>query len=326
MKFGIIGAGGIAATMARTISQIEGVESYGIASRSLEKSQAFANKWGFKNAYGSYENLLNDNAVDLVYIALPHSHHFEWTMKALQAGKNVLCEKPVAVNTKQAREMFALAESKKLLLAEAMWTRYLPSIKIIKKIISSGEIGKVMTVSSNVGFRIDMNERLTKPELAGGALLDLTVYALNFSSIILGNKIKKISASMVPTATGVDGQNAVMIEYDGGQMASMFSTMFVLTDRLGLICGTEGFIGVQNIINPKKITVYGADRSNYDIKKEIFPPEQITGYEYEVIACKKAIEEGRTECAEMPHSETLEIMEQMDEIRRQFGVVYPFEK
>ena len=326
MKFGIIGAGGIAATMAKTVSQIEGVESYGIASRSLEKSQAFANKWEFKNAYGSYEDLLNDNAVDLVYIALPHSHHFEWTMKALQAGKNVLCEKPVAVNTKQAREMFTLAESKKLLLAEAMWTRYLPSIKIIKEIIASGEIGKVMTVSSNVGFRIDMNERMTKPELAGGALLDLTVYALNFSSIILGNKIKKISASMIPTASGVDGQNTVMIEYDGGQMASMFSTMFVLTDRLGLICGTDGFISVQNIINPEKITVYGADRSNYDIKKEIFPPEQITGYEYEVLACKKAIEDGRTECSEMPHSETLEIMGQMDEIRRQFGIVYPFEK
>ena len=181
MKVAIIGAGTIATKMARTIAVLEDTESYAIASRSLDKAQAFADKWGVKKAYGSYEEMLADDAVDLVYVALPHSHHHEWTIKALRAGKHVLCEKPLAVNARQAQEMIALAESKNLLLAEAIWTRYLPSAKIIAEVIASGGIGEIMTISVNVGDRNDTNERLLKPELAGGCLLDLTVYALNFS-------------------------------------------------------------------------------------------------------------------------------------------------
>ncbi len=326
MKMAILGAGGIAAVMAETILPMEGVESYAIASRSDDKAQAFKEKWGFEKAYGSYEAMLEDENVDLVYIAVPHSHHHEWTIKALEAGKHVLCEKAFAANEKQAREMIELAEKKKLLLTEAIWTRYMPSRKLIDDIIESGDIGEVVTVASNLGYRIDMNERMVKPELAGGCLLDLTVYTLNFSSMIMGDSIKRIEASMVPTDTGVDGQDTVMLEYENGKMASMFTTMYALTDRRGLICGREGFICVQNINNPEKITVFAPDRAKYGIKKEITVPEQITGYEYEVLACKKAIEEGAIECPEMPHSETIEIMRQMDEIRRQYGIVYPFEK
>lgn len=326
MKVAIIGAGGIAAKMARTLIPLEGVESYAIASRNREKAQAFADKWSFQKAYGSYEALLDDDKVDLVYVALPHSHHCEWTIKSLRAGKNVLCEKSFAANKKQAREMISVAEEKNLLLAEAMKTRYMPSRKMIDDIIASGDIGEVVSVTSNIGFRIDMNERLMKPELAGGCLLDLTVYNLNFTSMILGNDIKRIAASMVPTATGVDGQDAVMLEYAGGKAATIFATIHTLTDRTGLICGREGYISIQNVTNPQKITIFGADRSSCDVKKELSVPEQITGFEYEVLACQKAIEEGHIECEEMPHSETLEIMGQMDEIRRQFGLVYPFER
>ncbi|HIV26129.1 MAG TPA: Gfo/Idh/MocA family oxidoreductase [Candidatus Scatomonas pullistercoris] len=326
MRIGILGAGGIAATMAETIRPLEGVESYAVAARDLERARAFAEKWGFERAYGSYEEMLADDQVDLVYIAVPHSHHHRWTMAALEEGRNVLCEKAFAANTEQAREMIRLAESKKLLLTEAIWTRYMPSRQMIREIIDSGDIGEVMTVSSNLGYRIDMNERMVKPELAGGCLLDLTVYTLNFSSMVLGNDIKRIAASMVPTETGVDGQDSVMIEYAGGQMANMFTTMYTLTDRRGLICGREGFITVENINNPQKITVWEPDRNHPAVRKELVVPEQITGYEYEVLACKKALEEGRIECPDMPHSETLEIMGQMDQIRAQFGIVFPFEK
>lgn len=326
MKVAIIGAGSIAVKMARTIAALNETESYAIASRNLDKAQAFADKWGVQKAYGSYDEMLADDAVDLVYVALPHSYHHEWTIKALRAGKNVLCEKPLAVNAAQAQEMISLAEAKNLLLAEAMWTRYLPSAQIITDIIAGGTIGEVMTVSANIGFRIDMNDRLINPALAGGCLLDLTVYALNFSAMIFGTDVKRIAASMVPTATGVDGQNTVMLEYDGGKMASLFSTMYTLTDRGGLICGREGYISVQNVISPEKITIYGANRGSYDVRKEIVPPAQITGFEYELLACRRAIAEGRTECPEMPHAETLAIMRQADEIRRQFGIVYPFER
>ncbi len=325
MKVGILGAGGIAGVMAKTIQGLADVENYAIASRDLSKAEAFAKEWGMQKAYGSYEEMLADPQVDLVYIAVPHSHHHQWTIAALNAGRNVLCEKAFAANTKQAEEMIALAEEKKLLLTEAIWTRYMPSRKIIDDIIASGAIGKVTTVASNLGYKIDMNERMVKPELAGGCLLDLTVYTLNFSSMVLGDSIKRIEASMVPTQTGVDGQDTVMIEYENGCMASMFTTMHALTDRRGLICGENGFICVQNINNPEKITVYAPDRTQYAVKEEIIPPAQITGYEYEVLACKKAIEEGRIECEEMPHAETIEIMRQMDRIREQFGIRYPFE-
>ena len=326
MRVGILGAGGIAKEMAKTIAPLADVESYAIAARDYDRADAFAREWGFEKAYGSYEDMLSDDKVDLVYIAVPHSHHHKWTIEALNAGRNVLCEKAFAANTKQAEEMIALAEKKKLLLTEAIWTRYMPSRKIIDDIIKSGKLGKVVTIDSNLGYKINMNERMVKPGLAGGCLLDLTVYTLNFSSMIHGNDIKRICASMVPTDTGVDGQDSVMIEYPDGVMANMFTTMYGLTDRRGLVCGTDGFMCVRNINNPEKITVYAPSRTKYEVIEDITVPEQITGYEYEVLACKKALEEGKIECEEMPHSETITIMRQMDEIRKQYGIVFPFEK
>ena len=326
MRVGILGAGGIAKEMAKTIAPLADVESYAVAARDYDRAEAFAKEWGFEKAYGSYEDMLSDDKVDLVYIAVPHSHHHKWTIEALNAGRNVLCEKAFAANTKQAEEMIALAEEKKLLLTEAIWTRYMPSRKIIDDIIKSGKLGKVVTIDSNLGYKINMNERMVKPELAGGCLLDLTVYTLNFSSMIHGNDIKRICASMVPTDTGVDGQDSVMLEYSDGVMANMFTTMYGLTDRRGLVCGTDGFMCVRNINNPEKITVYAPSRTKYEVIEDITVPEQITGYEYEVLACKKALEEGKIECEEMPHSETITIMRQMDEIRKQYGIVFPFEK
>ncbi len=326
MRVGILGAGGIAGAMARTIQDLSGVENYAIASRDIEKAKAFAANWNIQKAYGSYEEMLADEKVDLVYIALPHSHHHRWTLAALKEGRNVLCEKAFAANEQQAKEMIEVAEHKQLLLTEAIWTRYMPSRWIINELIADGVIGEVTAVSSNLGYVVDHKERIHKPELCGGSLLDLTVYPLNFSSMILGDDIKQIHAAAVMTETGVDGQDNVMIEYKDGKMASMFTTIHAATDRQGMICGRDGYILVENINNPAKITVVEAGSGHrYTVKKEIVVPEQITGYEYEVLACKKALEEGRIECPEMPHAETLEIMRQMDEIRQQFGLRFPFE-
>ena len=326
MRVGILGAGGIAGAMARTIQDLSGVENYAIASRDIEKAKAFAAKWKIQKAYGSYEEMLADEKVDLVYIALPHSHHHRWTIASLKAGRNVLCEKAFAANEQQAKEMIEFAEHKQLLLTEAIWTRYMPSRSIINELIADGVIGEVTAVSSNLGYVVDHKERIRKPELCGGSLLDLTVYPLNFSSMILGDDIKRIHAAAVMTETGVDGQDNVMIEYKDGKMASMFTTIHAATDRQGMICGRDGYILVENINNPAKITVVEAGSGHrYTVKKEIVVPEQITGYEYEVLACKKALEEGRIECPKMPHAETLEIMRQMDEIRQQFGLRFPFE-
>ena len=325
MRVGYIGAGNISGQMAETIARMGEVENYAVAARDPERAREFAGRWGFSRAYGSYEELLADPDVDLVYVALPHSHHHRWTIAALEAGHHVLCEKAFAANERQAREMVECARERGLLLAEAIWTRYMPSRKMIDKIVSSGEIGEVTTVAANLGYRVDGNARMTDPALAGGALLDLTVYPLNFASMVLGNKIRRIVASMVPAATGVDGQDNVMIEYESGQMASLFSTMYAMTDREGQILGTKGFVTVENINNPQVIRVYASDGLTRELTREIAVPEQITGYEYELLSCKRAIEAGALECPEMPHAETLELMRQMDEIRRQFGVVFPFE-
>jgi len=325
MKVGIMGAGSIAGKMALTIAGLKDVDNYAICSRNLEKSGNFAKQYGMEKAYGSYEEMLADPEVDLVYIALPHSHHCEWTLKSLEYGKNVLCEKAFAVNVKEAREMIRVAEEKKLLLTEAIWTRYMPSRKMIDEIISSGVIGDLKTVSANLGYKIDHVKRLTDPALAGGSLLDLTVYPLNFASMVWGDGYEKIEASCTYTDTRVDGQDTVMLAYKDGRMASLFTTIYSLTDRRGMIYGTNGIIEVKNINNPEKILVYTMDNSGLVLSKELTVPEQITGYEYEVLACKRALEEGRIECEEMPHAETIEIMEQMDTIRGQFGIKFPFE-
>lgn len=317
MKIGILGAGRIAVTLAETMNKMPEVECYGVASRDLEKAKVFAKEHGFQHAFGSYEGMLADEEVELIYIATPHSHHYRHMKMCLDAGKHILCEKSFTVNEKQAEEIFRIAKEKKLLVTEAIWTRYMPSRKIIEEIIQSGELGKIYTVSANLGYPVFMNERMFRPELGGGALLDLTVYPLNFASMFLGNDIRGISASCILDDHGVDGQNQVMMAYSDGKMASLFASMFTLTDRAGWIYGEKGNLEVQNINNPEAIRLYRHNKENVPfLEKEYSVPPQINGYEYEVISCALAIRNGKCECEEMPHSETLEIMRQMDRIRK----------
>lgn len=325
MRVGYLGAGNISSQMAATIAEMDEVENFAVAARDEDRARAFAEQWGFTKAYGSYEELLADPEVELVYVALPHSHHHAWTLKAIEAGHNVLCEKAFAANELQAREMIEAARKRGVLLAEAIWTRYMPSRFIIDRIIESDIIGDVVTVDANLGYKVDMNRRMTDPALAGGALLDLTVYPLNFASMVLGNDIIRIDAHMVPISTGVDGQDSVTLTYPGGRMATMFTTMHTMTDRRGLICGTKGFISVDNINNPQRIDVYDADGLTSTLRETHEVPHQISGYEYELLAARRAIETGCIECPEMPHAETLAIMRQLDQIRSQFGIVFPFE-
>ena len=319
LKIGFIGAGGMARLMADTIIHMENVECTAVAARELERAERFAKEYGFRKAYGSYDELLADPEVELAYIAIPHSHHHQWTIAALNAGKHVLCEKAFAETEAQAREMIQLAKEKGLLLTEAIWTRYMPSRTIINDLIAEGAIGEVKTISANLGYHIDMNERIIRPELAGGALLDLTVYPLNFTSMILGDDIESIDASCVMTETGVDGQDSVTIRYRDGKAAHLFTSIYTLTDRRGMIYGRDGFIEVQNINNPEVIRVWSNDKEpGPRLLREIPVPEQISGYEYEIEACARDIAAGALECREMPHEETLEIMRQMDLIRAKF--------
>lgn len=323
MNMAILGAGKIAGTMAKTMSEMKWINSYAIASRSAEKAESFAKEYRFEKAYGSYEEMVKDPEVELVYVASPHSHHYEHIKLCLEHGKHVLCEKAFTVNEAQAREVFALAKEKNLLLTEAMWVRYLPMARTLQDVIRSGEIGTVSTVTANLYYLIDGVERIQNPALAGGALLDVGVYTLTFASLVMGDEIESIRACGVKTETGVDAQNSIAIFYKDGGMAQLCSGVMSVSDRKGMIYGSKGYIIVENINNFECIRVYDVSRK---LIAEYPCPPQISGYEYEVMACVEAIRNGWTECPQMPHEQTLEIMRQMDEIRRQLGVSYPFEQ
>jgi len=323
IRVGLLGAGNISGVMAETLQQMKEAELYAIASRTLAKAKDFAAEYGVKQAYGSYEELAEDEQGDLGYVATPMSEHYENVKMLLEHGKNVLCEKSFALNEEQAEEMLALAKEKNLLLTEAIWVRYMPMWKTIRQVLDSGIIGKPMTVTANLCYLIDKVPRLMKPELGGGALLDVGVYVMNFASLVFGNDIQSITSTAVMTETGVDAQNSITLTYPGGEMAILNSSLRVLSDRQGIIYGTQGFAVVENINNFESITVYNENR---EVKAVYERPEQISGYEYEVLACKEALENGWTECPDMPHEETLEIMRQMDAVRKQWGFDYPQEK
>ena len=321
-KMAILGAGSIAKTMARTVQKMDGVRMYAVASRSMERAEAFAKEFGIEKAYGSYEALVNDPDVKLIYIATPHSHHYEQAKLCLRYGKHVLCEKAFTANAKQAEEILRLAEEKRLLLTEAIWTRFLPMSAKINEIIKNGAIGRPTLLTANLGYVIDQVPRMKDPALAGGALLDLGVYPINFASMIFGDQVEKVVSTAQLTNEGVDAQNSITLCYPEGRMAVLHSTMLSISDRQGVVNGTDGYLIADNINNCERIRVYNRDReeiASYD------RPAQITGYEYEVEAAVQSIQNGANECPQMPHKETLRIMRLMDSLRQEWGVKFPFE-
>lgn len=319
IKMAIMGAGSIAIKMARTISAMENVQAYAIGARELERAQAFAAEYGFKKAYGSYEEMLADDEIDLVYVATPHSHHYRCVKLCLNAGKHVLCEKSFTVNADQAREVLALAKEKQLLLTEAIWTRYMPSRGMINDIIASGVIGEVTSLTANLGYELSQVRRIWDPGLAGGALLDVGVYLVNFARMIFGENVTDVQASAV-FKDGVDMIDNITMIFDNAKMATMQSNVYAAQNRSGCIFGTKGYIEISNINNPEEIRVFD---DAYRLLAAYKPPRQITGYEYEVEACVRAIENGELECPEMPHEETVKVMEIMDGIRSSWGYDIP---
>ncbi len=294
-----------------------------MAARDATRAQVFADKYGFAKAYGSYNDMLEDPEVELVYIATPHSHHYEHIRMCLNHGKHVLCEKAFTANARQAEEVLRLAESKGLLLTEAMWIRYMPMAKKIVEVVNSGMIGNPTSLAANLGYPLEHVERLTKLSLCGGALLDLGVYVLNFASMVFGNDIESMAANCVKyPRSGVDAQETIMLTYRDGRMATLYATMLAQTDRRGFIHGTNGYIEIENINNFESIKVYNLEKR---VIAEYAAPMQVTGYEYEVMSAMKAIKEGAIECPEMTHFDTLFIMQLMDNIRNAWGIRFPYE-
>lgn len=321
-KIAIIGTGGIASVMAEAINGLDGMEAYAVASRDLQKAKQFAEKWNFAKYYGSYEEMVEDPAIQLIYVATPHAMHYENAKLCIEHGKNVLVEKAFTANAKQAKELIEMSHEKGVFLAEAMWTRYMPGLPMIQKIIAEGTIGDVDSVEADFSVPISNVKRLHDPALAGGALLDLGVYALTFASMFLGDDVDSTRSRCIKYATGVDATDHIELTYKDGRQAFLRTSMVSGPRNEGKINGTKGYIQVSNLNNLEEIKVF--DTSG-QLQETLVPPQLVNGYEYEVLACQKAIEAGMLECDEMPHAETLLIMEQMDALRESWDIVYPFE-
>ena len=323
MKIGILGCGVMAETFADTLRQMGEVECYAAASRTLKRAEEFAGKYGFKKAYGSYEELCADPEVELIYIATPHSSHFDNMKLCIRHKKPVLCEKSFTVNAREAEQIREYAEQEQVFVAEAIWTRYMPSRNMIQEIIDSGIIGDISVLTANLSYPISHKERIMRPELAGGALLDIGVYGVNFAMMHFGTDIERIESSVRMTETGVDAMESITIFFRGGRMAVLTHDIYSRSDRKGIFYGEKGYIIVENINNPQSISVYDTEDR---LVRRMDVPKQISGYEYEVLECIDAVRSGEKESTSMPLSDTIKVMEIMDQLRGQWGLVYPRER
>ena len=323
MRVGIIGPGWIAEKAAITLNGMDNCEALAVGSRSQEKAEAFASKWGIAKAHGSYRELIDDPDVDLVYVGTPHSHHFDVTKEALLAGKPCLVEKAFMANYRQAKEIVDLARDRKVFLAEAIWTRYQPVVGMVRQLMKDGRIGEPRLLTATLGYSMGEKPRIMRPDLCGGALLDLGVYALNFVRMFFPADIVSMESQCVESDTGMDLTNAISMVLSDGMLCNLQSSAACVGDNIGVIAGTEGNLIIDNINNPQQITVNGPDRTYIET---IHVPKQITGYEYQFAACRQALIDGLLEPREMPHAETLYIMQLMDGLRRKWGVRYPMDE
>ena len=240
----------------------------------------------------------------------------------LEKGKPVLCEKAFTANAGQAEALIRLSKEKQVFLTEAIWTRYMPFSETLRELVNGGTIGRVMMLTANIGYPIAEKERIARPELCGGALLDIGVYPINFARMLFGSEITGITSACVKGETGVDLQRSITFVYRDHRMAVLQMTAFCANDRQGVISGDKGYIIVDNINNPQQAIVYSINHE--EVARYTCPP-QITGFEYQGQASIDAIREGKIETPYMPHTETLHIMQMLDDLREEWGVRYPMD-
>lgn len=321
-NWGILGPGGIAKAFATDLKLLDGHTVGAVGSRTLSNAQEFAATFG-GTAYGSYEELVSDPTIDAIYVATPHPTHKENVIKALTAGKPVLCEKPFAVNAKEAQEMVAAAQKNNVALMEAMWARFLPHYAQVRDIIASGVLGRIITVQADHGQRLaDQNiPRLVEPSLAGGALLDLGIYPVSFAHMILGNP-QKITASSVLTDKGVDAQTSMIFDYADGAQAILNTTMVEQTPCRAVVAGLNGWLEIdRTFYNPTsmRVTLLDGTITQY--------PNTYSGHglREQAETFKKLVQSGQTQSNILNWKDTVDIMQTLDAVRSQIGLRYPFE-
>ncbi len=323
IKWGIMGPGRIAHKFAQSLKCSEGAEITAVASRSMERAVEFAKEYGINRAHGSYTELATDSNVDIIYVATPHPAHFECTMLCLKAGKAVLCEKPFTLNAAETKTLIKTARATKSFLMEAMWTRYLPAIVKVREMLAQGAIGEVRMVKADFGNRIPWEPagRLLNPELGGGALLDVGIYPVSFTSMVLGASPTKITGVAYLGATGVDEQFSAVLGYEAGKIAAVSGAVRTSLPNEARIIGTEGYIRIPDFWRASALELY----QNGRMEKFEFPFRS-TGYIHEAEEAMYCLRDGLTESSIMPLDESLQIMKILDALRKQWGLKYPQEK
>jgi predicted dehydrogenase len=331
-RWGILGPGRIARTFARDLRLVPGAVLAAVGSRSRERATAFAEELGFASAYGSYEELLADPSVDAVYVATPHALHVAHVTAALEAGKHVLCEKPVTLRAADAERLFALATSERLLLMEAMWTACHPVVRTVRQSLRDGTFGTPRHLHAELGFVVDAppEDRLNDVALGAGALLDMGIYPLTFAHLMLG-EAEELTASAVLSASGVDLAVAIAGRYPGGAVATMHASMTSWSSRRSEIATDRGRMVLDDFHHPPYATFTPSEAGGHDdlgrssgpVRVEGSEPVIGRGYGHEVVEFQRSLDEGLLESPLVPRAQTLTIMRQMDELRAQVGVRYP---
>lgn len=320
-KWGIIGPGRIAGKFAEDIGKLPGHCVYAVGSRSKERATHFAQRFAIPQTYGSYEDLLKEGEVDAVYIASPHSGHLEHTLMCLDAGIPVLCEKPLAVNSQQVQIMITRAQQQGTFLMEALWTRFIPAVEQALSWIAAGKIGDVQGVKADFGFKpsnMDPAGRLFNPKLAGGALLDIGIYPIFFAILMMG-KPNEIHARGVIGATGVDEEVILLTDHGADRFGQLHASIRNDTKTEGFIYGSEGVIHLHTRWHE---TTSLAFLPHGEVPEILHFDNQGWGYGWEAQEVERCVRAGLKESEKWPLVRSQELMEVMDEVRRQIGLVY----
>ncbi len=323
LRWGVLAPGGIARSFARAAASA-GITIVAAGSRREESARAYADEFGIPRAYGSYDELVADPEVDIVYIASPHSHHREQALLALAAGKHVLIEKPLTLTAAEAEQIQDAATAGGLLAMEAMWTRYLPHMIRIREIIAAGTLGEVRTLIADhtQSLPSDPTHRLNDLSLGGGALLDLGIYPVSFAVGILG-PVETVAAAGHLGATGADTEVAISLTHRGGGVSSLVTSSRAVGPNVAHIIGTEARIEIDRIwYTPTSFRVIAHDGTELE---HFDSPTSPGGLSYQARYAEECVAQGRRDSELLPLDESVEIMRLLDEIRRQIGVRYPQE-
>lgn len=324
IRWGVLAPGGIARDWSAALHATTTSRVAAVGSRSLERAQAFAAEFGVERAHGSYESLVADREIDAVYIASPHSEHHEHALMALDAGKPVLVEKAFTRNAVEAAAVIETARAHGLLAVEAMWTRFLPHIDVVRRCLEDGLLGEVTAVQADHGQLLYPGgpQRLADPALAGGALLDLGIYPISFAHLALG-AFTAVQATGTRAETGVDASETIAVTGPRGAIGTLSTTMLAKTPCSASISGTAARVEIDGwFYQPNTVRLLDPDDREIDRYEA---PSREHGLAYEAAEFARLLTDGKLESDLLPLEETLRIMRVLDEIRAQLGVRYPGE-